>query len=370
MRIPKYRKHSLRDIAFVEWRGQRHYFSGPHNSAISREAYRRFIVQVVAAAPPTESPSPTGLTVAGLVTAFLDHAAERYGRKTRGEYANCKHALRPLLRSKYGPTLAAEFGPKKLKAWRGELVTKHSRKYINAQVNKIRRAFKWAVSEELVPITTLQSLETVTGLYAGESEARETVERRPVDWKHVEPVLQELSPMVADMLRVQWLTAVRSDSLCRAAPEQFDLKAERGLWLWRPRHKTENRGRELIVPIGPQCQAILRPYMEGRAPDAPLFDPRSLRSNRRYGARYKTSSYYRAVVRAIKRVNDKRKKAGKQPIENWFPHLVRHSKGQAVREDYGIEGTQAHLGHDTVDASQIYSSRRLKLAKRIARKTG
>lgn len=369
-RIPKYRENKSRKRGFVEWKRKRHYLPGAYQSPESWAAYKRFIVQVVSAAPPADPPTSTGLTLAGLIKAFLDHAAKRYGRGARGEYANCLHALRPLGLGKHGPVLAAEFGPKKLKEWREELMASNSRSYINKRVNKLRRAFKWAVSEELIPVATYQALITVPGLQAGECEAKETAERKPVDWKYVEPVLERLSPLVADMVRVQWLTAVRSGSLVRAKPEQFDLKAERGLWLWRPRHKTEKRGKQLVVPVGPQCQRILKTYLEQCPPGGYLFRPRTQRKNRRYGERYTTSSYYRAVARAIVRLNKTLEHAGQPAIDEWFPHQLRHSKGQAVNEEFGLEGAQAHLGHDTVDATKIYTSRRLKLAKRIARKTG
>lgn len=38
-----------------------------------------------------------------------------------------------------------------------------------------------------------------------------------------------------------------------------EFRGKRYLLLWRPRHKTEYVGREIIVPIGPQCQAVLEP---------------------------------------------------------------------------------------------------------------
>ena len=41
------------------------------------------------------------------------------------------------------------------------------RKSINQQVNRIRRAFRWGVSQELVKPEILASLESVSGLRAG-----------------------------------------------------------------------------------------------------------------------------------------------------------------------------------------------------------
>jgi integrase len=378
MRIPKYCKHSVRDLAFVTWKRKRYYLPGGYNSHQSVQAYKRFLREHVAAdSQPGTAPPSAILSMADLIIAYMDHAAARYGRSSRSEYANAKYALLPLAKSEHGSMAAADFGPKRLKAWRLQLLKEGSRGYVNQQIAKIKRAFKWAASEELIPVSTYQALATVIGLRGGESMARESEKRKPVPWSDVEPVLTELSPEVADMVRVQWHTAVRSGSLCRATPSQFDRSGD--LWLWRPLHKTQHLGRELIVPVGPLCQAILGPYIDGKPPDAPLFDPRRRRNNRRYGGRYTTTTYYQAVKRAIERVNKKRKTAAVDKfgdeskavlIEHWFPHQLRHSKGHEIRERYGIEGAQSHLGHDSMEATAIYSARRLELAKQIARETG
>jgi integrase len=371
MRIPKYCRHSTRDLAFVTWKRKRYYLPGKYDSPQSQAAYKAFIRQVVTVDHACEPPSSKSLTVAGLIMAYLDHAAARYSSGSRTEYANAKYALGPLLKSEHGPVFATEFGPRRLKAYRNALVPKHSRGYINQQLAKIRRAFKWAASEELIPVAVYQALATVPGLRAGETEARETSKRRPVSWVDVEPVLLELSPEVADMVRIQWHTACRSGSLCRATSTQFD-RLDPELWLWRPRHKTELAGRELIIPIGPLCQKILRPYVDQNAADVYLFSPRAQRANRRYGKRYTSTTYYQAIRRAIERVNAKRLLADPEAklLEPWFPHQLRHSKGQMIRERFGIEGAQAHLGHDSMEATEIYSARRLELAKQIALETG
>jgi integrase len=370
MHVPKYRKHATKNIGFVEWRRRRYYFSGRYDSAESREAYRQFLFDNVGAPPADPAPPPGEHTVASLMLAYLDYAERFYGPGSRGEYSNCKHALKPLAK-KHLITRAEAFGPKMLKAWLEERVAAgHSRPYVNSQLSKIKRAFRWAVAEELVPVAVYQALCTVPGLRAGHTDAAEPARRRPVPWGDVEAALLELSPVVADMVRIQWFTGVRSQSLCMAKAEQFDQTQDP--WIWRPRHKTEKRGRILEVPIGPRCKALLEPYLTAAANGGYLFDPRRRRKNRIYGQRYKTTSYYRAIQRAIARVNAARVEKDPQAklLEPWFPHQLRHSKGQLIREKYGAEGAQSHLGHDSLEATEIYSERRLELAKQIARETG
>lgn len=367
MRIPKYRQHSTRDCGFVEFKGRRHYLPGPYDSAESREAYKRFVLDNVGREPPADpAKALSGLSVSGLVLAFLEHARQHYGDAPRGEYANCRHALKPFA-DVHGPELAATFGPLRLKKWQKSRVTAgHARDYINQQISKIKRAFRWAASEELIPVATYQGLVTVQGLQAGRTAAPEPEKRQPVSDADVAPVLLELSPIVADMVRLQRLTGARSGSICQATPGQFAREGR--LLLWRPRHKTEYLGAELVIPLGPKAQRLLRPYLQRCKPDEPLFSPRAQRANRRYGKRYKTSSYYLAVHRAIKRVNAKRPKA--RQIPEWFPHLLRHTRGQEVRERYGVEAAQSILGHDRIDSTEVYSGRRLELAKLVALETG
>lgn len=351
----------------MEFKGRRHYLPGAYRSSESWAAYKRFVLENVGV-DPLEPAKPAGLTIAGLVIAFLEHARNHYGDGARGEYANCRHALRPFVAS-HGPELAATFGPLRLKAWQTSRVgAGHARAYINQQVSKIKRAFRWAASEELIPVAVYQALATVQGLQAGRTSAPDPPKRDAVPLEHFYPVLAELSPMVAVMLLFQRFTGARSGSIVRATPGQFSRDGE--LWLWRPRHKTEFRGRELIIPIGPRIQGLLSPWLDGIDPDAYVFNPRLERPNRRYGRRYKTGTYYRAVRRGIDRVNLERRRQGLESIPQWFPHQLRHTRGQEVRERYGVEAAQSILGHDSLDATELYSGRRLELAKRVALETG
>ena len=89
-------------------------------------------------------------------------------------------ALRPLLKL-YGRTKAAEFGPRALKAVRQDMVELGwTRKYLNRHVDRIKRTFKWAVAEELVPPSVYEGLRAVAGLKYGRCGAPESAYRRPL----------------------------------------------------------------------------------------------------------------------------------------------------------------------------------------------
>lgn len=107
------------------------------------------------------------MTVNEILLAFWRWAEPHY-RRADGtptnelpQYGQTFRVLRPL----YGHTRAADFGPVALKAVRRAMVEKGwSRKLINQRVGRVRRVFKWAASEELVPVAVHQALATVAGL--------------------------------------------------------------------------------------------------------------------------------------------------------------------------------------------------------------
>lgn len=354
MRIPKYRKHSS-GKGFVEHKGRRHYFPGLHGSQESREAYCSFVSELTKRSTPMTRKSGS-LLVGELLVHYMTYARDYY---PEGEYLNMRAATR-ILAEEFASVPVDDFGPLKLKEVQSRLIDRgHVRTHINAMVNRIRRVFKWGVSEEIVRPTLLESLRAVNGLQKGRSDAKESDARTPVNRERIDLVIPFLQPIVQSMVELQWLTGVRSESLCYATPSQFDTSGD--VWLWMPKHKTEYRGHKLVVPVGPRGQGIIRAYLS-RPVDEYLFNPREGKqgSNGTYNRHYTRSSYRQAVIRACDRAE----------IERFTPHQIRHSKGDIVRELYGAEAAQAILGHKSLDATQIYARKRLDLAKRVALEIG
>lgn len=170
--------------------------------------------------------------------------------------------------------------------------------------------------------------------------------------------LDAAAPIVKVMIELQWLTGARSGSIIEMKPEQFDRTVDP--WIWRPRHKSEHRGQDLLPPIGPRAQELLFDLLFRSSRDY-VFSPREARRNPRYGERYSSLTYRQAVERAQKR-------AGVTP--GWTPHQLRHARATLVREQFGLEAAQAMLGHASLKATQIYASSRFEHAKRIASEIG
>lgn len=374
--IPAYRKRAGRNTAFVEYKGSRVPL-GVHGTAESLAAYERFRDDLLAGREPSAVCVQETAFVAGVVAGYLDHAKEVYGDKERGEYANIKSATALLLEF-CGAMSSTAFGPKALDdfqewmkrhhkvrrdrngvvVWRADRPVMPS--YVNWVSSRIKRVFRWAERREFVAKGTWFSLRAVPGLRTNKRK------KRPVREAHFLAVLAEVSPMIAAMLRIQWHTSARSGSVCRARRSQFEIVGD--LWYWRPRHKQEHTGEELIVPIGPRLQGALRPFIDGCEARDYIFSPRRIRNNPRYRQRYRVQSYRQAVTRGIERANAKR--GIDEQIPRFTPHQLRHSRIRIVRDKHGAEAAQSIAGHKSLAATQLYSGRRLKLAKRVARESG
>lgn len=379
-RIPKYRPHSSRRFAMVEYRGKRIRLPGKWNSTESKSAYRQFVAKLVAPdeAGEDDSTPAIGLSVAELAARYLRHA-EAYYRGNQ-EYGCTVDACGPLL-ARYGDLVADQFGPRRLKrvrkimlagswqeAWQSR--RRWSRRYINHQINRLRRMFRWAVSEELLPARVIHALETLQPLRRGRGDAAEATDRQPISPvpdEHIDTVVAYMPPPVRAMVELQRLTGMRSQNV--TAMRLSDLDRSGDVWEYVPaEHKSAWKGRRLFIALGPRCQEILRPFLD-RPAEAFLFSPaesHAWRSHQRRaarvspmtpsqsartpkplprrlrppGERYTPTTYRRAVEYAVKSANRAIEKANanlmeyahrKPPIPTFCPHRLRHNAGTNVR---------------------------------------
>jgi integrase len=338
-----------------------------------------------------------------ILLAYVEFARSYYTKdgKPNQEFESLKYAMRRL-KALYGHAIAAGFGPKDLKTIRHQMIEEgRSRTYINNQVNRIKRIFKWAVSEELVPPSVYQGLQTVAGLRYGRSQARETTPVRPVADIHMEAVLPFVAPPIAAMIQLQRLTGMRSGEVVIMRACDIDMSGE--VWLYAPSdHKNKWRGQTKLIPLGPRAQTILKPFLRLET-EAYLFSPKDAaewhKSHRLSAAganrktpiypsemrrrqhtrearadrkpkrsprdRYDTASYRRAIQYATKRAQ----KLGID-IPGWHPHQLRHSKATETRRQFGLEAAQIALGHARADITEVYAERDRQRSIEIARQTG
>lgn len=314
-------------------------------------------------------------TIAGLVNAYLEYARKYYkgpdGKTTR-EPENIRYAVMPLV--VHCSTLPVEeFGPLRLKEIRQKMIGLNwCRGVINQRIGIIKRMFKWAVSEQLIPASVYQSLQTVEGLKRGRSGARETKAVEPIAESHVRAVLPFTTPTVAAMVELQLLTGMRSGELVIMRPCDIETIGE--IWLYRPsRHKTSYRGHKRVVCIGPHAQKILKPFLTRKLTDY-CFTPIESQEQRKGGAkiihdRYDKDSYRHAVQYAIKAANRTiQNKKDKMP--HWTPHQLRHTAATRIRKEMGLDAARAMLGHRNLRITDDYAELDQGLASKAALKFG
>jgi len=222
--VPKYRKHRASGQAVVTIAGQDRYL-GPYGTKVSKFEYDRLVQEWLVAGRstvPTAEAEP--LTITELISRYWEFAKKYYRKngEPTGTADNLKPVLR-LLRRTYGHSKLDEFGPLALESLQNQMIEAgHSRRYINDNVDRIRRMFRWGVAKELVRLEVSQRLNAVLSLAKGRSDAKETDPVSPVRDAVVEATLPHLSPVVADMVRFQRLTRCRPSEVCIIRPSDVE----------------------------------------------------------------------------------------------------------------------------------------------------
>jgi integrase len=392
--IPSYRLHRQSGQAVVtlpdRLGGRRDVLLGKYGTPESRAEYARVLSEWEANRQRLPGPAATApdLTVNELLLQYWRWAEEHYrdaeGNLSR-ELENVALAIRPL-RHTYGHTPAREFGPLALRTVRAGMVKAGlCRAVVNNRVNRIRRAFKWAASYELVPPAVHEALRTVAGLQRGRGEAREADPVRAAPEAHVNATLPLLPAPVRAMAELQLLTGMRAGEVM--VMRAIDLNTGGPVWTYRPAgHKNKHRGRDRVIFLGPQAQEVIKPFLTANL-EAYLFSPRAYietvrrrraegrktkrtpseakrrrKANpmRQPGERYGRRSYRVAIVRACR----------KACVPEWSPLQLRHTAATLIRAKYGLEAAKAILGHTRVETSQIYAERDMSRAEEIMREIG
>lgn len=302
-----------------------------------------------------------GRTVNDICDAWTVHAAEYY-RDARGESTSqARNAAMDVrtLRNMFGRQFVADLTHADMLAVRDALVRSNlARVTVNGRMGTIRRMWRWALSEALIPATVKAELSQVENLKRGRSAARETEPVRPVDDATVEATLAAMMPNTADMVRVHRLTGMRPEEICGLAWSLIDTSSTP--WVYRPiQHKNAWREQPRAICIGPKARAILERHRDGARPFSPAkavrehmaamrearktpvqpsqADRSSPTAQRVPGEAWDTCSYTRTIARACDRAH----------VEHWGANRLRHAFATEVRRKFGLEATRAVLGHST-----------------------
>ena len=227
---------------------------------------------------------------------------------------------------------------------------KLGRKTINQRISKIRRMFKWAAGEELIPANTWHSLQAVEPLKYGRSAAKEHDDVKPAPQAHIDKVRREVSAPVRAMIELQLLAGMRCGEVRIMRGCDLDMTGQ--TWQYRPEHrKTEHHGKDRCIVLGPQAIEIVRPLLKHDL-SACLF-----RSSHHAATTpcYTRDSYYRAIASACQRAG----------VPRWIPGQLRHNVATRIRKAYGIQAAQVLLGHSKLETTQTYAKRNLSQIREI-----
>jgi integrase len=161
-------------------------------------------------------------------------------------------------------------------------------------------------------------------------------------------------------------------------------------WQYSPqRHKGQHHERSRTIFLGPRAIGVLRPLL-GLDISGIIFSPRRAaaehnaqrreerktplypshvahqkhkkkgRARRVVGNCYSVGNYRQAIHRASDRAG----------FSRWSPHQLRHTRADEVQRSYGPDGSKASLGHSSLNATKVYLSRDLALAREVAKRIG
>jgi integrase len=376
--IPKYRKKTERGTAYalVSLNGKDHRL-GRYNSATSLAKYDQLINLWLANG--RKPIRPESLSIAILCSEYLKHSKIYYRKngKTTDEFGCIKAAIKRVMAS-FPNEKCSDFGPLKLESVRNVMIGQQcSRSYINKQIGRIKRMFKWGVSRQLIQTETYTALMTLDGLKANRSKAKESPKIEPVSQDVIDATIEHIKHRpAADLVRLQNLIGCRPGELFSLCPR--DIETDKGteaipIWIYTvDSHKTQHFGRLRKIAMGPKAQAVLRRYMGG-APDGPCF-------RRKDGVPFKRWTYREYIHEACRKAfpppaeliesNDKKAIAAWHKIHRWSPNQIRHSVATRIRSEFGLEAAQVILGHSRADVTQIYAERDLKKAIEIIKEIG
>lgn len=349
--------------------------------------------------------SPSNIvTVGELMDKYLSHAK----KSLRPVKSNPEHPDLGFLNrvesflQLYSAWPVDQFGPDELYAVQRALIQheyvhgkkkkKYTRRGINDVTKWVKRIWKWGVGRQFVRIERLHALDEVKSLRMGESEAADNYRRKRVTEEEFKKVLAKVNPVVADMLKLSWLTAMRPYEVCEMRP--FDIfRDDPECWLYIPgrdrspvgKHKTMRFERVKVIPLTSQAQKILKPRIKDFESKEYIFSPGEaietvlknkslkrktpLNSGNRPGTnrkehpmiqpreKYDHNSLCRAVVRACERAG----------VEKFVPYDLRRTAATGTRAILGKEAAKVLLGHTKTDTTDIYLLEEVQEAIKVAK---
>jgi integrase len=228
------------------------------------------------------------------------------------------------------------------------LVSKgYCRSYVNKLIKFVRSVFNWGVLYNLVTPALAYSLKLVPPVKYG--VAKENAPRKDVPVEMIETVLPYLPPVIADMLRLQLLTAMRPSEVCRMKVGEIEQRYDGEHWLYLPtEHKTKHKGKIRSVLLGIAEQDILKRYLSGKTADMHVF----LHSR---NLPFTSCRFSQTLQKIIKR----------NGLPKFTPYQLRHTALTGISAAHGRDAARAVAGHSSIKTTAIYDHSDILKAKKV-----
>ena len=299
----------------------------------------------------------------------------------------------------------SDFGPDELIAVQQALVDhryfrvnhddeprQYVRTSINDLINVVHKMWLWGVGREITTEAQARRLKEVRPLRVGKTQAPDTQKRAMITEKEFEEVVASVNPVVADMLRIMWNTAMRPGEVCRMRPLDI-LHDDPSCWLYVPGrdvsqvgdHKTAHHQRVRAIPLTARSQVVLKRWIESFDSEEHIFQPaiavRAMYEERfagrktplgqgnragtnlkahpmiTPGKKYNIGSFRNAITRGCKRSG----------VDRFTPYDLRRSAATRVRSELGKEAAKLLLGHVSTDTTEIYLLDEVKETMKVAK---
>ena len=345
-KLPQMHHHRASDKARVYFKGK-HIYLGEWGSPAAQIAYQNFLRQIDEINAPIMKGG--GLPVCVAIGKFLDHAKEYYAGGH--EVENLRSTLR-VFNEYYEWQPITEIGPLKIMDMMQAMAKQEVSRYrINRLLGHIKRLMDWLVSRELIGSEKLAAIKSVKSLKAGRTSAKEMTPVPAVPIAVVEQTLKAIRKPLCDMIQIQLLTAMRPQEVCNLNFDEIDQA--KAVWIYSPaKHKTSYRGHKRQILIGPEAQALLRPY-SFLPKDKPIFYTTKAEP-------FDAGTYGRAILEHNKA----------NGITHWMPNQLRHAAATRLVKEFGWQAARIILGHKSFNITAIYAEENLEKTAEIIGRIG
>jgi integrase len=197
--------------------------------------------------------APGWATVSHVLQAFLKHSREEHDPET----AAWHERLLRLFQSLYGKVRYTRIRKKHVRVWLKK--SGYNPTSQNKALGVLKRAFNWAVEEELIPKNPIAHVK----------KPRPLVRDRTLTAEERQLIIAAIKGVAfRDYVQAMTLTGCRPGEVARLTKENVDLA--RSVWIFTKHKTVKKTGKPLIVYLCPEALALTKRQLQ-QHPEGPIF---------------------------------------------------------------------------------------------------